>query len=151
MGVGGCPRTIAQFLVPEITSVFGLNSHISIRTVFNVLFDGAERRAPLAAGPGSVGGVAGRGRGVAGVVMATTRNRSEVWEGRLGVRRGSNGSHGEGKGKALYKGPYSGLVGTLEWTTEKKNSTEIKKEKKLPQIPEEKKKRKVSPVTRNRY
>jgi hypothetical protein len=53
--------------------------------------------------------------------MVTTRNRSEVWEGRLGVRRGSNGSHGEeGKGKALYKGPYSGLVGILEWTTEKK-------------------------------
>jgi hypothetical protein len=24
------------------------------------------------------------------------------------------------EGKALYKGPYSGLVGTLEWTTEKK-------------------------------
>jgi hypothetical protein len=126
MGVGGCPRTIAQFLIPEITSVFGLNSHISIRTVFNVLFDGAERRAALAAGPGPVGGAARRGRGVAGVVMVTTRNRSEVWEGRLGVRRGSNGSHGE-EGKALYKGPYSGLVGTLEWTTKKKILPKLRK------------------------
>jgi len=95
-------------------------------SVFNVLFDGAERRAALAAGPGPVGGAARRRRGVAGVVMVTTRNRSEVWEGRLGVRRGSNGSHGE-EGKALYKGPYSGLVGTLEWTTKKKILPKLRK------------------------
>jgi hypothetical protein len=47
----------------------------------------------------------------------------------------------EGKGEALYKGPYSGLVGTLEWTTEKKRKIlpKLRKKKSFPRFQREKK------------